>query len=137
MGKLIIKKVKYTGEKFNFESPEFTGGLNIIEGKNGNGKSTFMNLIYFGLSGKVEEFSSSNRETHREITQDKNNFVALDVLLNDTPYTFTRYINSNDITVFSNDGPGKVFPIHRSKNEKEIFSDWILASLGIEPIEVF
>ena len=137
MGKILIKKVKYTGERFSFESPELGGGLNIIEGKNGNGKSTFMNLIYYGLSGKVEEFTQSNKETHRELTQDKNNFVTLDVILNDKPYNFIRYISSNDITVLSGENDAKVFPINRSKNEKEIFSDWVLTQLDIPPIEVF
>lgn len=137
MGKIIIKKVSYTGEKFSFESPEFKGGLNIIEGKNGNGKSTFMNLIYYGLSGKVEEFSQSNKETHRELTQDKNNFVRLDLKIENAPYSFIRFISSNDITILSSESEARVFPINRSKNEKEIFSDWMLAKLGIDTIEVY
>jgi ABC-type molybdenum transport system ATPase subunit/photorepair protein PhrA len=137
MGKIIIKKVIYSGENFSFESPELKAGLNIIEGKNGNGKSTFMNLIYYGLSGKVEEFTQSNKETHRELTQDKNNFVRLDLLIDAIPYSFIRYISSTDITVLSGVTDAKVFPINRSKNEKEIFSDWILSQLGIDTIEVF
>jgi DNA repair exonuclease SbcCD ATPase subunit len=137
MGKLIIKKVVYKGDRYSFESPEFKGGLNIVEGKNGNGKSTFMNLINFGLSGKIDEFTLSNRETHSEIIEDKNNYVSLDINLNGSKYTLVRYINSNDITVLSENGEAKVFPINRSKNEKDIFSDWMLLKLEIEPVEVF
>jgi DNA repair exonuclease SbcCD ATPase subunit len=137
MGKLTIKRVRYTGEKYHFESPELSGGINIIEGRNGNGKSTFMNLIYYGLSGKVDEFSPSNKESHSEITQDKNNYVSLDIIINEEPFTFIRNINSNDITVLSNNANAKVFPLNRSKNEKYTFSDWILEKLQIEPVEVF
>lgn len=137
MGRILIKKVVYRGDKFEFESPELNGGINIVEGKNGNGKSTFMNLIYYGLSGKVDEFQKSNRETHDEIVNDTNNFVRLDLLLNSKPFSLIRYIDSNDITVLPDENNAKVYPIFRSKNEKEIFSDWILNELGIETVEVF
>jgi DNA repair exonuclease SbcCD ATPase subunit len=137
MGKLLINKVIYKGENYHFESPDLNGGLNIIEGKNGNGKSTFMNLIYFGLSGKVDEFTPSNKETHAEITKDKNNSVTLEVTINDSKYIFIRFINSNDITVLPEKGEAKAFAINRSKIEKEVFSDWMLGQLGITPVEVF
>jgi DNA repair exonuclease SbcCD ATPase subunit len=45
MGSIIINKVKYSGEKYYFESPRLHKGLNIIEGPNGTGKSTFINFI--------------------------------------------------------------------------------------------
>lgn len=137
MGKILIKKVIYSGDRYSFESPELKGGLNILEGSNGNGKSTFMNLIYYGLSGKVDEFTQSHKEKHPELTQDKNNFVRLEILLNDKPYSFIRFIDSNDITVIDGESQAKVYPINRSKTEKDIFSDWLLQNLGIEPIEVF
>lgn len=137
MGQLLINRIRYKGDNYTFESPELKGGVNIMEAKNGHGKSTFMNLIYFGLSGKVDEFSRSNTETHDEITKDRNNYVALDVSINNNRYTLTRHINSNDIIVSSSDSVAKVYPIYRSKNEPKIFSDWILSSLGIEPVEVF
>lgn len=137
MGKILIKKVIYSGDRYSFESPELKGGLNILEGSNGNGKSTFMNLIYYGLSGKVDEFTQSHKEKHPELTQDKNNFVRLEILLNDKPYSFIRFIDSNDITVIDVESQARVYPINRSKTEKNIFSDWLLENLGIEPIEVF
>lgn len=136
MGKILIRKVIYSGDKYSFESPELKGGINIIEGKNGNGKSTFMNLIYFGLSGKVEEFNSGSKEQHEQLKQDTNNFVELEVAIGNEHYSFLRYINSNDITVLSENSEAKVYPINRSKTEKNIFSDWILSKLDIEPIEV-
>lgn len=137
MGQILIRRVKYAAENYHFESPEMSGGLNIIVGGNGNGKSTFMNLIYYGLSGKVDEFSKSNNETHSEIVRDRENFVSLDIELNKIPFTLIRYIGSNDITVLSDGANAKVYPIYRSKTEKKIFSDWILGELSIDPVEIF
>lgn len=137
MGNLLIHKVIYSGDKFSFESPQLKDGLSIIEGSNGSGKSTFMNFIYFGLSGKVEEFSSSNRETHAEIIHDTNNYIQLDISIDKKPYQLKRFINSNDITVLHASGEVFILPIHRSKNEKHTFSDWILEELGISVVEVF
>lgn len=137
MGNLLIHKVTYNGDKYFFESPPLKDGLSIIEGPNGSGKSTFMNFIYFALSGKVEEFSISNRETHAEIIRDKNNYVQLDLSIDERPYQFKRFINSNDITVLGQGGEVSILPIHRSKNEKSTFSDWILDKLGISVVEVF
>lgn len=138
MGQLLINKVRYKGDNYSFESPELKGGVNILEAKNGHGKSTFMNLIYFGLSGKVDEFLlHNNNEAHEEVTKDRNNYVALDVTVNTKRYTLTRHINSNDIIVSSAEEIAKVHPIFRSKNEPKIFSDWILSELGIEAVEVF
>lgn len=137
MANLLINKVKYEGTNYYFESPILNKGLNIIEGSNGSGKSTFMNLIYYGLSGTVLEFKAGSSETHTEITNDTENYVELDVLVNEKPYLFQRYINRNDITVIAAGGDVKILPINRSKNEKYIFSDWILEALNITAVEVF
>ena len=40
MGNLIIEKVKYSGDKYIYESPILTNGINLIVGDNGSGKST-------------------------------------------------------------------------------------------------
>src|SRR3569833_99201 len=126
MGKLLIYKVRYKGTKYTFESPQLSKGLNILEGSNGSGKSTFMNMIYFALSGTVPEFRASNKETHLEITGDTENFVELDLLINDAPFLLQRFINRNDINIIPPDANVKILPINRSKNEKYIFSVWIL-----------
>lgn len=78
MATLLIKKVKYIGSNYSYETPELESGLNIIEGENGNGKSTFFNLIYYCLSGTVDEFRSDSREPHNEIVNDKENYVEID-----------------------------------------------------------
>lgn len=54
MGLLSIRKVEYLGDRYYFESPCLDSKISIIEGPNGTGKSTFFNLIYYGLGGRVE-----------------------------------------------------------------------------------
>lgn len=56
MGRLAIRRVVYSGDKYSFESPYLNDGIVIMEGVNGHGKSTFMNLIYYGLGGRVQAF---------------------------------------------------------------------------------
>lgn len=51
MGSLIVKKIKYSGEKYHYESPELNKGINIILGDNGSGKSTFSYFIEYALGG--------------------------------------------------------------------------------------
>ena len=57
MGRLAVRRVVYSGEKYSFESPYLNDGLVIMEGVNGHGKSTFMNLIYYGFGGRVQSFN--------------------------------------------------------------------------------
>lgn len=138
MGRILIHKVRYEGDNYIFESPQLKGGVNIIEGSNGTGKSTFMNFIYYALSGSVHEFKRNNSSgSHFEITSDRNNYVELDLSINNYRYLLKRFIDSNDITVIGVEGDVEIFPIHRSKNEKNIFSDWLLDQLGITVVDVF
>lgn len=41
----------------NSFSKSLQDGLVIMEGVNGHGKSTFMNLIYYGFGGRVQSFN--------------------------------------------------------------------------------
>ena len=74
---MLIKKVVYHGDKYYFESPELEDGIVILEVDNEHGKSTFMDLIFYGLGGKVPGFDKSDQdsEQHTEIYNDKNNYV--------------------------------------------------------------
>ena len=80
MGRLAIRRVVYSGDKYSFESPYLNDGIVIMEGVNGHGKSTFMNLIYYGLGGRVQAFNKNDdndSKKHNEIFYDTNNYVEL------------------------------------------------------------
>lgn len=137
----------YEGKRYGFSSPELDNyKINIIEAPNGCGKSTFFDLIYYGLGGKVSHFNSDEKETHKEIVNDKSNFVELEVSLRNIKFKFIRKIGENLITILSDepflikDGESVDFlclPINRNKSEDYIFSDWILEQLNIPSIEIF
>ncbi|MDP3211909.1 ATP-binding protein [Methylotenera sp.] len=143
MGSLRINKINYEGNNYYFQSELFDKNLVVIEGDNGTGKSTFCNLIYFGLGGKVNEFSKEATKRHTEITEDSNNYVELFVTISGKNYCFKRFINDNDIivtpcTIYKNEESGEiifdvsqyaqqteVLPIYR-QSAPRIFSDWML-----------
>ncbi|MDP8567963.1 AAA family ATPase [Methylophilus aquaticus] len=155
MGSLRINKVKYNGDKYYFESPVFTENVILIEGDNGTGKTTFCNLIYYGLGGRVKEFLKEEARTHKEIVNDTNNYVDLYISINTENYHLRRFIGDNDITVspftisdvepptpneietnlVNLDGV-ELLPVNRSFGNR-IFSDWVLEKLNISVIELY
>lgn len=143
MGMLKIVRLVYSGKKYYYESPTFPDGLTIIEGPNGVGKSTFFNLIYFGLGGKVNEFEERGNELHAEIHGDSHNFVQLFVKAGDAEYSLIRKFRENSITVLhqndidQNSTNSLVFPIYRNSAPAQIFSDWLLEKLGIPVVEIY
>ena len=134
MASLVIKKLKYSGDRFYFESPEFGKGLNIIEASNGSGKTTFFMLLYYSLGGTVEQFSKSKDKYHKQIVEDKNGFVETDLFINDHFYKIKRHISKNEIIVTSKSDIN-IFPVNRGAKTKERFSDWLLSELGIPKIQ--
>ncbi|MFH0709379.1 MAG: AAA family ATPase [Pseudomonadota bacterium] len=137
MGNLRIKQVKYSGEKYFFESPLFTDGINIIEGDNGSGKSTLSYFIEFGLGGEITVFNANNKhEKYKKIINDKNNFVELTILINDIEYKLKRFIGKNDIFLELKDGKIKKFCIKRLHCAETVFSDWLLDKLDIKRFEL-
>lgn len=142
MGSLKVTSVKYSGDRYWFESPELKDGLSIIEGPNGTGKSTFFNLIYYALGGKVEEFERGSLHAHKEITSDTSNFVRVGVAINEVRYSLTRKIGDTsiaiDATYHSEDDSSValVLPIFRQSADY-IFSDWLLERLEIAVVEIF
>lgn len=135
MARVSIRQVTYRGDNWYYESPLIRDGLQILVGENGAGKTTFSNLIYFALGGRVTSFDRSDREPHREITNDTKNHVELQLEIDDTKYSIKRFVGSNDIGVESPDGNIEVLPVIRHKGHaKRVFSDWMLEKLGVEPV---
>lgn len=147
MGQLKILKMHYEGKRYYFSSPDLgLYKINIIEAPNGCGKSTFLDLIYYALGGKVPHFISNEDSIHKEIVNDKSNFVELEVLLNDKKYKLIRKISENIITIVADEPFEGVddelvdflcLPVNRHKSDDYIFSDWILKRLNIPSIEIF
>jgi hypothetical protein len=105
-------------------------GVVVIEGENRSGKTTFADLIYFGLGGKVAQFERNSNERHLEITSDVDNYVTLVIDINKSRYTIKRFIGDNDILVLPEGEEAFVYPIIR-RAEQKTFSDWMLEQLDI------
>ena len=155
MGSLRINKVVYNGDNYYFESPIFSENIILIEGDNGTGKTTFCNLIYYGLGGRVKEFLKEEARTHKEIVNDTNNYVDLFISINTKNYHLRRFIGDNDITispfVAPEDNPldesltdtnllnldgVELLPVNRNSGNR-VFSDWLLEKLNISVIELY
>lgn len=133
MGSLIIEKVKYSGDKYIYESPKLTKGINLIVGDNGSGKSTFTYFIEYCLGNNIKYFEKDNNKEYIEIVNDTNNFVELDILINSKKYQLKRFISKNDIFI-NDDSEITILPIKRNQNK--IFSDWLLEKLDITVSEL-
>jgi hypothetical protein len=141
MGKLAIRRVAYSGKKYSFESPYLNDGIVIMEGLNGHGKSTFMNLIYYGLGGRVTAFNKYDNDAdskHSEIFNDEDNYVELQIEINDKKYELTRYIGDNLIFIVGQDEKVLETCVLRNKSNEDavVFSDWILSALDVEVFDI-
>lgn len=140
MGRLAVRRVSYIGDDYYFESPHLNDGIVILEGENGHGKSTFMDMIYFALGGKVDGFNREDRKTrnkHTEIYNDKDNYVEIELLINEELFEITRYFNKNIIYVVNERKEVNEYNVYRNAdNGNKVFSDWILDKLGIEVFDL-
>lgn len=137
MARLSVRKVNYQGTKYSYESPWLGDGINIVEGENGTGKTTFSELIYYGLGGRVESFQRNSRTKHNEITSDKDNFVELTIEVGDGTFRLRRFIDTNDVGIEDASGKVEVLPVIRPQSSVRTFSDWLLERLGIEPVLIY
>lgn len=135
MGSFVIKQIEYVGKQYYYKSPEFNTGINVIEGKNGTGKTTLVDLICFALGIYVKEFDPKGTEIHKEICNDKENYVIMKVLINGSLYIFKRFFNNNNIFIQESDKIIEL-PVNRSDNKVITFSDWLMNQLGIAVVEV-
>ena len=141
MGRLATRRVVYSGDKYSFESPYLNDGIVIMEGVNGHGKSTFMNLIYYGLGGRVQAFNKNDdndSKKHNEIFYDTNNYVELLIEIDDEKYELTRYIGDNLIFVVGEDEEVRETCVLRNQSDEHtmVFSDWILGKLNINVFDI-
>ncbi len=141
MGRLAIRRVVYSGKKYSFESPYLEDGIVILEGTNGHGKSTFMNLLYYGLGGRVLSFNKNDKdanEKHQEIYNDEDNYVELEIDIDDKRYELTRHIGDNLIFVVGEDEKVIETCVLRNQTNQDtsVFSDWILSKLNIEVFDI-
>lgn len=141
MGRLAIRRVVYSGDKYSFESPYLNDGIVIMEGVNGHGKSTFMNLIYYGLGGRIQAFNKNDdndSKKHNEIFYDTNNYVELLIEIDDEKYELTRYIGDNLIFVVGEDEEVRETCVLRNQSNEHtmVFSDWILGKLNINVFDI-
>ncbi|WFD08751.1 AAA family ATPase [Tepidibacter hydrothermalis] len=140
MNKFMLRKINYYGQNYYFESPQFTNGLNLITGDNGSGKSTLSDLIYYSLGGTVKQFNPKESEVHKQIIDDKNNFVECYVDINNVSYKFVRKFNSDEsnIIIVENIKTQQSDSYYLNRNsEKFIFSDWLLDKLEIPKLKLY
>lgn len=141
MGKLAVRRVVYSGKKYSFESPYLNDGIVIMEGVNGHGKSTFMNLLYYGLGGRVPAFNKNDEDVnskHTEIYHDEDNYVELEIEINDKKYELTRYIGDSIIFVVEQNHMVLETCVLRNQknNDTIVFSDWMLSVLNIKVFDI-
>ncbi|MGL4862168.1 MAG: hypothetical protein ACRC4T_03470 [Cetobacterium sp.] len=140
MGKIIINKLKYIGDNYIYESPLLSEGINIILGDNGTGKSTFTYLVFFALGNNLPYFKKESLTPLKEIVNDTNGRVKLNLTINNKKFIIIREIYKNEIYVIDGNGENILYPIFRSgtlyENTKKTFSDWILKELQIDTIEI-
>jgi hypothetical protein len=136
MGSLIVKKVIYSGDEYFYESPDLNKGINIILGDNGSGKSTFSYFIEYALGGKIKPFTNDDDDARYSlILNDTNNYVQVNILINDIAYSLKRFINKQDIFI-DNGTVTESYPLDR-KSAPFIFSDWLLGKLTIPVFELY
>lgn len=141
MGRLAVRRVVYSGKNYSFESPYLNDGIVIMEGVNGHGKSTFMNLIYYGLGGRVPAFNKNDEDSnskHNEIYNDEDNYVELEIEIDAEIYELTRYIGNNSIFVVGENKEVIETCVYRNQSNDDtvVFSDWILSKLNIEVFDI-
>lgn len=137
MGYLSIKQVEYYGKKYYYKSPIFEDGLNIIEGKNRTGKTTLTDMICYALGDYIEQFDFQKECKHTEIFSDTENYIELLIGVNEVNYFVRRYMKDNNNKIFVKEGNDFIILDVKRHLDNQVFSDWLLEKLEIQPVEIY
>ena len=139
MPRLAVRRVRYRGDMYTYESPELGDGLRLLVGDNGSGKTTFSDFIYFALGGRVPKYDRKGEGRHVEVTNDANNYVELEIQVDAENFTLRRHIGRNEVGITSSGGDTHVLHTLRQHVApgQEVFSDWLLGKLSIRPVTLF
>lgn len=141
MGRLKIKSLKYEGKNYYYYNNRFKDGINVLLGDNGNGKSTFTYLILYALGNKIEYFEKNSNEVIKEVFNDTDKYVELNIEINGKGYILNRKIPSPFISVYNiSHNKYATYNIVRNgtiyEKDNQNFSDWILSELEIDIVEI-
>lgn len=112
---------------------EFHAGINIIRGRNGSGKSTIADFIFFVLGGHFDDWkdaASKCSQVQAEVNTPNGRLVLRrDIGSAQEPLLvyFGTFDSASNVGV---DGWER-FPLHRTKAGKESFSQVLFRSIGI------
>ena len=100
----------------NETSVDFSKGLNVIVGKNGQGKSSILDALSFCLYGapyrKIKIAELVNRKIQKKL------FTSCDCTVNGDAYRITRTISPNKLEILENDSPLELLSSNKLNQEE-------------------
>ena len=133
---LVVTRALVQRGQLTAYDERFHSGVNIVRGENSSGKSTILNLIFYGLGGDLADWSAEALLCSR---------VMLEVQLNGKTATLSRDISSEfgrPMEIFGGESEAALkapatewtkYPYSRSQN-KESFSQALFRLLGIPEV---
>lgn len=137
MGRLAIRSVRYSGSRFEFQSPVLPDGVLIVEGTNGSGKTTLADLIYYGMGGEPKQFRATGNQRHKQIASDTENYVELVIEVGGETFWVRRFLGVSEVALRSSENSAPEVLQLRRTGTTVTFSDWLMERLGIEPITLW
>lgn len=117
---LLCNYRQYVDVEFDFDEK-----INIIEGENGIGKSTFMSSIIFALYGI--------REVEKSKLLDKIEYLANQDTVSGKPgdYDFSKPETKVVLTIEMDELEGKKYQIERTFNNRRFHTDYMTGEIGV------
>lgn len=134
---LIVTRLVVTSGTNIVYDEKFHSGINVIRGENSSGKSTVLDLIFYGLGGDLSEWSGAAR---------KCDLVYLEAKINNSYVTFCREISQKimqpmeifggnyELSVSSSRNSWKKFPYTKARGMQS-FSQAIFELMGMPEVE--